>query len=154
MKLKLRIGAVALLALSLGACSEFSDDAADVVYQESVKDLSGKWQLTSVLRNEVDITDEMDFSQFCLVLSEDGKYSFENYLPFVVNKEGTWKIDDPKYPYFLTFTETETNETVTIKINYPIIDGSRRITLTLSPGSVKNSYNYEFCRFTDQIINE
>ncbi len=148
MKLKLKLGALALLALSLGACSDFTDDSAKIT-SEAMKDLSGKWQLSSVIRNEIDITEEMDFSQFCLVLSSDGKYTFENYLPFVVNKEGTWKVDDPYYPYNLTFTETETNETVTIKINYPIIEGSRRITLTLSPGSVKNSYNYEFCRFAD-----
>ena len=111
---------------------------------ESIKNLDGVWQLKTVSRNGIDITNTMDFSQFRLNLNIDGSYTLENYLPFAVKKDGTWRVDDPQYPFNLIFRENNSNTDVTIGLNYPIVNGKRIISISLSPGCSNNTYIYEF----------
>ncbi|MDL2257116.1 DUF5004 domain-containing protein [Bacteroidales bacterium OttesenSCG-928-I14] len=146
MKNKLLI-ALAILTASLVfySCDEFRDnDNKD--YAETPKNINGVWQLTKVSRNFIDITKTMDFSQFRIDLNEDGTYSLENYLPFAVKQDGKWEVDDPLYPFHLKFYEGENNEPVVVSINYPIVEGRRILSITLSPGCYSNSYEYVFTK--------
>ena len=71
-------------------------------------------------------------------------YNIENYLPFLVKKNGTWRIDNLTYPFFLTFQEEGAEREAITEITYPIVQGKRHITLTISPGCSSNSYVYSF----------
>ena len=132
------------------ACDTFNDDFSADSYSEAPKEVSGIWQLTGVTRNGSDISDEMDFSQFKLHLNGDNSYTLENYLPFVVEGNGTWTVDDPLYPFSLTFQEEEGGDPVKVEISYPIVKGKRNITLTLSPGCYSNSYVYSFVKVDNE----
>ena len=68
----------------------------------------------------------------------------ENYLPFLVKENGTWRIDNLTYPFFLTFQEEGAEREAITEITYPIVQGKRHITLTISPGCSSNSYVYSF----------
>lgn len=126
-----------LLLIVIGAsCDNDPDPAA-----EPVKDISGSWKIVRVLRNEVDITNEMDFSKFKLNFHADNTYSFENYLPFIVKGEGKWELDDPNYPFKLSFSEPNSGSVQT-DLTYPVISGRRQIRLSFSPGCASNRYEY------------
>ena len=99
--------AVAAVALAT-SCSTFSDDSNPYEVSESAKNLSGTWKLQTVTRNGIDITKSMDFTRFQLQLKDDGTYSIQNYLPFVVSGEGQWAVNDPQHPMQLSFQENET----------------------------------------------
>lgn len=104
MKHSIHLAAIALLTtLLVTSCDTFSAPADPDKNTEQVKDISGTWQLTTVSRNSNDITETMDFSQFQIDLKKDGKYTIENYLPFVVRHNGTWKVDDIYYPFLPLF---------------------------------------------------
>lgn len=138
------IGAFCLIAVAFGSCDTFKDEASPEHYSEVSKDIKGDWKLVSVLRNGIDITDRMDFSRFHLFLNEDNTYKFENYLPFIVKKNGTWKVDDPMYPFQLTFKEENGEAEVNTAINFLIANGHRRLVIELSPGCSMNKYVYAF----------
>ena len=74
-----------LIVGGLVACNAFSDSTDPYAATEALKDLSGVWKLKSVVRNDVDITKEMDFTQFALHMNSDGTFHIDNYLPFVVS---------------------------------------------------------------------
>lgn len=145
MKSRIQVTALffALLCV-VSACDIFNDEITPDSYVEIPKQLDGKWQLKTVVRNGTDITEVMDFSQFHLIMNRDSTYTIENYLPFLVKKNGTWKTNDPMYPFFLTFQEEGTTKEAKTKITYPIVQGKRNITLTISPGCSSNSYVYSF----------
>lgn len=123
------------------ACTTKEDE---VVYRESVKDISGNWQVVQAFRNEQDITEMMDFSKFRVQFNADGTYGFENYLPFLVREGGTWSLDDPQYPMFLELTSGSSEAPVKTGLNMPIKDGKRQLGLTFSPGCSSNTYTYLF----------
>ena len=76
MKHSIHLAAIALLTtLLVTSCDTFSAPADPDKNTEQVKDISGKWQLTTVSRNSNDITETMDFSQFQIDLKKDGKYT-------------------------------------------------------------------------------
>ena len=123
-------------------------DAYDV--EESVKDISGVWKLQMVSRNGIDITESMDFSQFTLNLNSDGTYTIDNYLPFVVKENGIWNTDNPTMPFQILFKEESKSEPVKVELNYPIVNGSRSLTIKLSPGCYSNTYVYQLIRTSNQ----
>lgn len=134
---------VSFALLFFNSCDVFKDKEI-VEYSESVKSLDGSWQLKSVSRNGVDISNTMNFSQFRMNLNSDGTYTLDNYLPFSVKQDGTWKADDPQYPFNLLLKENGSNTEVNIKLKYPIVDGKRIVAITLSPGCLSNTYQYVF----------
>ena len=123
-------------------------DAYDV--EESVKDISGVWKLQMVSRNGIDITESMDFSQFTLNLNNDGTYTIDNYLPFVVKENGIWSTDNPTMPFQIVFKEESKSEPVKVELNYPIVNGSRSLTINLSPGCYSNTYVYQLIRTSNK----
>lgn len=151
MKIKTGIKNILLIFSLLGmmvGCDTFKDEYPSKL-SESVKLLDGTWQLKTVLRNGTDITNAMDFSKFHVILRQDSTYVLENYLPFVVKNNGKWKVDDASYPFHLSFTETNSSNAVTSEIQYPIVNGERQISFTLSPGCASNIYTYVFVRISE-----
>ncbi|MBQ8047750.1 MAG: DUF5004 domain-containing protein [Prevotella sp.] len=126
----------------MASCSTFNDDSNPYDVEEAVKDMSGIWKLKTVTRNGVDITKSMDFTRFQLQLNSDGSYHIQNYLPFVVNGSGTWSVNDPKHPMLLSFMENGASEAISLDFNYPVVNGDRAISITLSPGCYSNTYVY------------
>jgi len=112
-----------------------------IAVPEQVKDLSGEWRITKAVRNGVDITGLADFSQFRIRFTSDRQYMIENPLPFVVSQNGSYTLDDPKYPFRITFTQAGM-DTVSTSFTYPVVNGKRNLNLTFSPGCTANTYLY------------
>ena len=88
----------------------------------------------------------MDFSQFRLHLNSDNSYELENRLPFPVETDGKWIVDDVTHPFQLTFHENDATNGVDVAIQYPIVEGQRQLTITHSPGCRSNKYEYVFVK--------
>jgi hypothetical protein len=109
---------------------------------EASKDISGNWTVIAATRNGTDLTSIVDFSQFKLTFT-DGKYTLVNKLPFLVSQNGTYSLDNPQYPFQISFTPAG-SPTVATSFTYPIVNGARQLTLTFSPGCPNNIYTYTF----------
>jgi hypothetical protein len=109
---------------------------------EAVKDISGNWTVVAATRNGTDLTSIVDFSQFKLTFSA-GKYTLVNKLPFLVSQNGAYSLDDPQYPFQISFTPAG-GKAVATAFTYPIVAGVRQLTLTFSPGCPNNVYVYTF----------
>lgn len=141
-----------LTVLAMTSCSTFSDDSDPYGGTEAAKDLSGVWKLKTVTRNSIDITSLMDFSKFTLNLNSDGTYTIDNYLPFIVRESGTWAIDNPQYPFLISFKESSANASVDVELSYPVVNGRRALSITHSPGCYTNTYTYTLERVsTNQL---
>jgi len=134
------------LAMLMASCSTYYDETTPYAVKEAMKDLSGSWRLKTVTRNGVNITNQMDFTRFRLNLNQDGSYSIQNYLPFVVSGNGTWTVNDPLRPMLLSFKEEGAAKGIDLDFSYPVVDGSRALSITLSPGCHTNSYVYTLYR--------
>ena len=108
--------------------------------KEALKDITGNWQVIKATRNGTDLTNIVDFSQFKLNFA-NGNYTLENKLPFLVNQNGSFSLDDPQYPFKITFTAPGAQPVSTI-FTYPVLNGKRQLSLTFSPGCANNSYVY------------
>jgi hypothetical protein len=133
----------------IAACDKFENQTADIP-EESKKTIDGTWKIVKVTRNDADITAWMDFSKFKIKFNADNTYALESYLPFAVKKNGTWSLNDPQYPFYLTLNETGEEEAVTLNFNYPIANGKRIISLSFSPGCRSNIYTYTFEKVTSE----
>jgi hypothetical protein len=108
--------------------------------KEALKDITGNWQVIKATRNGTDLTNIVDFSQFKLNFA-NGNYTLQNKLPFLVNQNGSFSLDDPQYPFKITFTATG-GQPVSTVFTYPVVNGKRQLSLTFSPGCANNSYVY------------
>src|SRR5882672_10101893 len=90
---------MAIMAILMASCK--AEKVLPV--NEAVKDISGSWQVVRATRNGTDLTTIIDFSQFRINF-KDGGYSMVNKLPFLVNDDGKFSLDDPQYPFKITFT--------------------------------------------------
>lgn len=145
MKLFLKAGVMAaVIGFAAASCDSYKDNETPDKFVEADKNLSGAWQLVKVMRNNVDITNTMDFSNFRLHLNEDGHYRLENRLPFPVRHDGIWSVDDPAVPFMLSFTEDGAIGSMEVGIQYPIVQGVRQLSITHSPGCGSNKYEYLF----------
>ncbi|GAB2686338.1 DUF5004 domain-containing protein [Mucilaginibacter koreensis] len=143
MKVKNVIGQAFLLTLvciiiSVSACKTEKIIPA----QEPAKDISGKWQVIKATRNGTDITKLVDFSKF-RVSFDAGKYTLLDKLPFLVNQDGSYSLDDPQYPFQIAFTANG-GKAVATSFTYPIVNGVRQLSITFSPGCANNNYVYVF----------
>lgn len=113
---------------------------------EPVKDLNALWRINKVTRNDADITQFIDSTGFRLMLSADNTYTLQgNNIPFVANDAaGTWSLDDPQYPYNITFKPTDSTNTFSGKVATPVAQGERTLSITFSPGCRSNAYVYTF----------
>ena len=137
---KLKQSALSLTILFLLALASCKVEKISPV-AESVKDISGTWQVIAATRNGTDLTTLVDFTQFKVVF-KSGSYTLVNSLPFIVSANGTYSLDDPQYPFQISFKATGAATPVATSFNYPIVNGVRILTLTFSPGCPQNSYVY------------
>ncbi len=120
------------------------------VFVEPMKDLSGTWRISKVVRNNGDITPWVDSTGFRLVLKSDNSYVLQNNnIPFIVNTNGTWSADDPLYPFNLSFLPADSSTTKVGNITTPIVKGERNFDITFSPGCFRNIYVYSFTKISD-----
>lgn len=134
---------LASLGLLASSCDSYKDDTpAD--FPEPDKDLSGEWKIVTVKRNNIDITEALtdDLPDFTLDLNADGTYRVEDGMPFVVETNGQWSIDDPQHPFVLSFTEDGAMGALDVEISYPNVKGKRQLSVTHSPGCDLNKYEY------------
>lgn len=108
--------------------------------KEALKDITGSWQVIKATRNGTDLTSIIDFSAFKINFASGG-YTLVNRLPFLVTQDGAFALDDPEYPYKITFTAAGKTPVATA-FTYPIVNGQRQLSLTFSPGCTNNSYVY------------
>jgi len=135
-----------LSILCMAASCDTFENQTPPVTDESIKAIEGVWKINKATRNGLDITDLMDFSKFRIRFNQDNTYSIDNYLPFAVKTNGTWTLDDPQYPFNLSFTETGSASAITSVFDYPIVNGKRHIVLTFIPGCKNNIYTYSFVK--------
>jgi len=128
---------VLLMALSWASCKV--DKVLPVA--ESLKDVSGSWKILSATRNGTDLTKLTDMSKFRIKFDAAGNYAITNPVPFVIAKDGKYSVDDPNYPFNMTFAPPS-GAAATTGFNYPIIGGTRQFTLSFSPGCTRNLYVY------------
>ena len=138
------IAILAIFALLSNSCNEFKNTNPSVDLTEADKTPVGVWKILRATRNGEVITDKMDFTQFRLLLNENGTYTIDDSLPFIVSENGTWSIDDPQYPFYIKFKENSAEEFMTASFNFPIVNGIRQLNLTFSAGCFRNLYSYTF----------
>ena len=131
------LGVICMISVFFTCCKV--EEIAPIA--EAPKNISGSWKITKATRNGTDITNLLDFSQFRIRFDSTGNYKLENKLPFLVNADGTYEMDDPLYPFKVTFKPTGTTP-VTTTFNYPIVSGKRQFNVTFSPGCDLNVYIY------------
>lgn len=134
-----------LITLSLLVWTSCKKDVINPA-KESVKDLTGTWRIVKASRNGTDLialadTSNVNFNKFSITF-KSGTYTLSNYLPFIVSQNGTYALDNPQYPFQLTFNQTGSTTPVATAFTYPIVNGVRVLTLIFSPGCPQNSYSY------------
>lgn len=126
-----------ILVLFINSCHR-----SEILVPEPVKDIAGEWRIVKAVRNGVDITTLTDFTKFRIRFTTDLQYTIENPLPFVVSKNGSYALDDPKYPFRISFSQTGISNPVSTTFTYPVVNGKRNINFTFSPGCAANTYDY------------
>ncbi|MEV4886776.1 DUF5004 domain-containing protein [Chitinophaga ginsengisegetis] len=126
-----------ILVLFINSCHR-----NEILVPEPVKDIAGEWRIVKAVRNGVDITTLTDFTKFRIRFTTDLQYTIENPLPFVVSKNGSYALDDPKYPFRISFSQTGISNPVSTTFTYPVVNGKRNINFTFSPGCAANTYDY------------
>lgn len=122
-----------------GCKKEFSS-----LKDEPLKNITGSWKIVKLTRNGEDMTNRIDLSKFRIVFNEDGTYTIQDKMAFVVSRPGTFSLDDPQYPFYLNFTPQNGADEQQVKFELPITEGKRQISLTISPGCSSNTYQYVF----------
>ncbi|MEI3798311.1 MULTISPECIES: DUF5004 domain-containing protein [unclassified Chitinophaga] len=126
-----------ILVLFINSCHR-----SEILVPEPVKDIAGEWRIVKAVRNGVDITTLTDFTKFRIRFTTDLQYTIENPLPFIVSKNGSYALDDPKYPFRISFSQTGISNPVSTTFTYPVVNGKRNINFTFSPGCAANTYDY------------
>lgn len=126
----------------LASCEK---EVGSAVLDESVKDITGKWKIVSLTRNGEDLSERMDFSKFRIIFNADGTYTLEDRFAFIVDGPGTFKLNDPQYPFTLTLTPEEAVE-ATAKFQFPVVEGDRQLSLNVALGCTSNIYQFNFER--------
>lgn len=127
----------------LTACDSYKNDTPSGA-EEAEKDFTGTWTISKVSRNNIDITESLqdDIPDFKLEMKADGTYEITYGMPFIVEENGTWTVDDPRHPFVLFFTENGAQGSVDVEIKFPISGASRQLSMTHSPGCDSNYYEY------------
>jgi len=134
-----------LIILSLVVWASCKVDKISEV-PEPAKDISGNWQVIKATRNGTDLFTLLDsnyysFSKFRITFN-GGAYTLVNPLPFIVAQNGTYSLDNPQYPFIITFKQTGSTTPVSTSFTYPTVNGARQLTLVFSPGCSNNTYSY------------
>lgn len=134
-----------LAVLLLSGC----ESDVNLITEEPVKDITGTWKIVRLTRNGEDLTERLDLSKFRIIFNADGTYTLQNGMAFVVSEPGTYELGDPQFLFSLTLTPQNQPEEE-IKLQFPVINGKRQLSLTLSPGCTSNVYQYNLERETQK----
>ena len=127
-----------VLVVSLYSCKIEKETSG-----EPVKGLNGKWRVARVIRNAEDITPTVDSTGLRLTLLDDNSFTIENNnIPFVANENGTWLLDDPAYPFHISFKAKDSITIGVADLSVPVEMGKRKMLITFSPGCNSNKYIY------------
>ncbi len=129
-----------LFLMGFASCHKESN----ISIKEPLKDITGSWKIVKLTRNGEDLTNRINLSKFRLVFNEDSTYSLQGEMPFIVSQPGTYSLDNPQYPFFIRFATQDKTNKDTLKLVYPVVNGVRQISINISPGCAKNTYNYVF----------
>lgn len=140
----IRMNQIACYAALIAFCASCKTEA--IITVESAKEIAGNWRVTQASRNGTDITEKFDFSGFSITFNEDGTYRLQQPLPFIVSESGSFALDDPQYPFQISFTAANSDGAVSSSFEYPIVAGRRNLLLTFSPGCGSNTYRYTLIR--------
>lgn len=117
---------------------------------EPAKNIEGAWAIDKIIRNDEDITARVDINDFQLLFQRDtavaggesGQYKITDGAPFAVSGDGTWALNDPAYPFYLSLTPGSAETPVRVKFYFPASGGQNEIKLIFSPGCTSNTYQY------------
>ena len=124
--------------LIFGSCKIEKD-----VLAEPIKNFEGKWRISKVVRNEEDITANIDSTGLRLTLKKDHSFSLvSNNIPFLANGIGKWQVDDPNYPFHISFVAKDSTDERMGDLSAPVDAGKRKMVITFSPGCYSNKYVY------------
>jgi len=142
---KTKITNVLLLVLALLAWTACKTENIKPV-AEPVKNLDGTWKIVKATRNGSSLlplvdTNYINFNKFSIIFNGNS-YTLANQLPFIVSQNGTFSLDNPQYPFVITFKQSGSTTPVSTAFTYPIVNGVRVLTLVFSPGCPQNSYSY------------
>jgi hypothetical protein len=134
-----------LVVLSLLVWTSCKTDKISAV-SEPVKNITGSWKVIKATLNGSDILGTLDtniysFSKFTINFTSNS-YTLTNPLPFIVDANGTFALDNPQFPFKITFTATGSTTPVSTAFTYPIVNGVRQLVLVFSPGCPQNIYSY------------
>ena len=121
------------------------DEIANTVTDEMKKDITGTWKIVSITRNGEQLSQRIDLSKFKIIFKADGSYTLEDKMAFAVDGPGVYSLNDLQYPSGLILTEQGKPEE-TVKFQFPVVEGKRQLSLTLSPGCEGNVYQYDFAK--------
>lgn len=108
---------------------------------EPAKKFTGTWQIVDATENGTDLMSVFDFTKFRITFT-DSAYVIDSLLPFMVSRNGSWKVDDPQYPFSITLTPADSTNGVQSSLSFPVVGGLRNMILTFSPGCTANTYKY------------
>jgi hypothetical protein len=129
---------IIILIVSLYGC-KIEKEASS----EPIKGFKGNWRITSVTRNAEDITATVDSAGLRLTLHDDNSFTIvNNNIPFVANENGTWLLDDPAYPFHISFKAKDSVSMNIADLSAPVVMGKRKMVITFSPGCNSNKYIY------------
>jgi len=137
------LGALALLTWS---CNDFKDSIPRQ-FDEGIKNPVGTWKISKATRNRVDITNTMDdFATYRLTFTAEGTYTMNKKFPFLVKTNGSYELNNPQYPFVITFKESSSDQSVAVTYKYSTVAGKREMELTfvIPDGCYRNVYAYTF----------
>ncbi|MCW8310137.1 DUF5004 domain-containing protein [Sphingobacterium sp. InxBP1] len=132
-----------LLCAGLQSCT---DELAKIPAEEPAKDITGDWKVIQLTRNGEDLGSRMLLDHFRISFKADGTYAVADQLPFVVRGSGTYRLEDPQYPFHIVLRPADGQENVLLKFQFPIVKGRRQLSLSMSLGCAGNSYQYDLER--------
>lgn len=136
---------VVYLFLGILIFASCKEEVSMKVAGESVKDITGKWEIVSLLRNGENLTEHMDLSKFRIVFNTDGTYTLEDRFAFMVEGPGTYNLSDPQYPIGLVMKPLAKPE-AKARFQFPVVEGERQLSLIMSTGCSSNIYQFNFKR--------
>lgn len=138
--------AIIVLGICLASLQSCKDEALALINEEPIKDIAGTWRVIQITRNGEDLSKRMRFEDFQIEFKNDGSYLVSDALPFIVDGQGAYQLNDPNYPFSLILKPSDEKDVLPVKFQFPIVDGERQLSLNLSLGCSSNTYQYTFER--------
>jgi len=123
------------------------EESTDYPY---LKQLCDVWSIETILINNgtENLLPFTGISTFRLTMNADHTYTIDNTLPFALEENGTWSVDDNINPTKIIFKEDGSLESAAVEIPYPnfnsVIPDDSRLKFNVSEGCESNTITYQF----------